>query len=76
MLSHLQGLILGENKLTGHIPWQLGHLHEVLVFALRKYSATVLPVFCRSILYSVAAFEVVDVVYKAIASVALIIPLI
>lgn len=29
-LSRLRGLILGENKLRGSIPWQLGHLHEVI----------------------------------------------
>lgn len=28
-LFRLRGLILGENRLRGHIPWQLGHLHKV-----------------------------------------------
>lgn len=30
-LSRLRGLVLGENRLRGNIPWQLGHLHKVLV---------------------------------------------
>lgn len=28
-LSRLRGLVMGENRLRGHIPWQLGHLHKV-----------------------------------------------
>lgn len=28
-LFRLRGLIMGENRLRGNIPWQLGHLHKV-----------------------------------------------
>ncbi len=34
-LSRLRGLVLGENRLRGNIPWQLGHLHKVFLVAGR-----------------------------------------